>query len=177
MIKLEFTESIGIGYRHRTWTKIDDKPRKLSSLQNQFALSEYELSEEKAVQQFRVWLWCELKDKFNVVSTEMRQLASAHKQGRAVEVLVPKDALHGAVIVRAILWMADNLPDVATPKVRGSDPGPCYEPIVDEGMISTRAEIDPKYIVWIIGKTQSRIGVICGRNEAFVPEPSYQNME
>ena len=37
-------------------------------------------------------------------------------------------------------------------------------------MISTRAEIDPKYIVWITGKTQSRIGVICGRNEAFVPE-------
>lgn len=170
MVKLEFTESTGTGYRHRTWTRIDDGSRRLSSLQNQFALMEFEISEAEAVQQFRVWLWQELKDTFNVVSTEMRQLATAHRQGREVEVLVPKDAPHGAVIVRAILWLADHLPDVEQPAIRSSEPGPCYEPIVEDGMISTRAEIDPKYIVWITGKTQSRIGVICGRNEAFVPE-------
>ena len=135
MIKLEFTESIGTGYRHRTWTRIADGSRRLSALQNQFALMEFERSEAEAMQQFRVWLWQELKDTFNVVSTEMRQLATAHKQGREVEVLVPKDAPHGAVIVRAILWLAENLLDIERPVIRGSEPGSCYEPIVDDGMI------------------------------------------
>ena len=170
MIKLEYTEATGLGYRHRTWTSISETARKVSALQNQFALSEHELSEAEAVQQFSVWLWQELKDTFNVVSTEMRQLARAHKQGSVVEVLVPKDAPHGAVIVRALLWLADQLPEGKRLPIRGSEPGPCYEPIVPDGTISTRAEIDPKYIVWITGRTQSRIGVIVGYNEAFVPE-------
>jgi len=170
MIKLEYTEATGLGYRHRTWTSIGETARKVSALQNQFALSEHALSEAEAIQQFRVWLWQELKDTFNVVSTEMRQLALAHKQERAVEVLVPKDAPHGAVIVRALLWLADQLPTGERLPIRGSEPGPCYEPIVPDGTISTRAEIDPKYIVWITGRTQSRIGVIVGYNEAFVPE-------
>lgn len=170
MIKLEYTEATGLGYRHRTWTSIGETARKVSALQNQFALSEHELSEAEAVQQFKVWLWQELKDTFNVVSTEMRQLALAHKRGRAVEVLVPKDAPHGAIIVRALLWLADQLPEGERLPIRGSAPGPCYEPILPDGTISTRAEIDPKYIVWITGRTQSRIGVIVGYNEAFVPE-------
>src|SRR5690242_10032978 len=105
MIKLEYTPTTGLGYRHRTWTRIAEVPHQVSALQNQFALSEYERSEAEAVQQFRVWLWQELKDQFNVVSTEMRRLAQAHKQGKTVEVLVPKDAPHGAVIVRALLWL------------------------------------------------------------------------
>jgi hypothetical protein len=39
-----------------------------------------------------------------------------------------------------------------------------------DGTITTRADIDPKHIVWITGRTQSRIGVICGWNQALVPE-------
>lgn len=170
MIKLEYTPATGLGYRHRTWTRIAEEPHQVSALQNQFALSEYERSEAEAVQQFRVWLWQELKDRFNVVSTEMRLLAQAHQQGQTVEVLVPKDAPHGAVIVRALLWLADQLPTSEHVPIHGSEPGPCYEPIVPDGTISTRAEIDPKYIVWITGRTQSRIGVIVGGGEAFVPE-------
>jgi len=170
MIKLEYTPATGLGYRHRTWTRIAEAPHLVSALQNQFALSEYERSEAEAVQQFRVWLWQELKDRFNVVSTEMRLLAQAHQQGQTVEVQVPKDALHGTVIVRALLWLADQLPTSEHVPIRGSEPGPCYEPIVPDGTISTRAEIDPKYIVWITGRTQSRIGVIVGGGEAFVPE-------
>ncbi len=170
MVRLEYTESSGSGYRHRAWTRIGDGPRNVSPLQNQFALSECALSEEEAIQQFRAWLWRELQDRFNVVSKAMRQLASADKQGREVEVLVPKAAPHGAVIVRAILWLGEHLPPVELPTLRGSAPGPCYEPIMTDGMVTTRAEIDPKHIVWITGRTQSRIGVICGWNQALVPE-------
>ena len=170
MVKLEYTESISVHDRHQAWTRIDAEPHQLSPLQNQFALSEFALLEEEAVQQFRAWLWRELQDRFNVVSTALRQLASAHRQGQEVEIVVSKAALHGAVIVRAILWAAENMPPVELPAIHGSAPGPCYEPIVPDGMVTTRAEIDPKHIVWITGKTQSRIGVICGWGEAFVPE-------
>lgn len=170
MIKLEFTEATGLGYRHRTWTKIGESAHRLSALQNQFALWEYELSEEEALKRFRVWLWHELQDKYNVVSTEMRQLARAHKREEEVEILVPKDALHGAVIVRALLWLADNA-DLSEPiQTRWTEPGPTYEPILPDGTITTRAEIDPKYIVWIEGNRQSRIGVVVAYGQAFVPE-------
>lgn len=169
MIKLETTEATGLGYRHRTWTRMGDAPHKLSALQNQFALSEYGMSEEGAVQEFRGWLWQELQDPYNVVSTEMRTLVRAHKAGQAVEILVPQAAPHGEVIVRALLWLAKELHEGTTPAIRGSEPGPCYEPILPDGTITTRAEIDQQHLVWITGNTQSRIGVIVGYNEAFVP--------
>ena len=92
------------------------------------------------------------------------------KQGKEVEILVPKDAPHGDVIVRALLWMVENSEEVKLPAIRGSAPGPCHEPILPDGMLTTRAEIDPKHIVWITGRTQSRIGVICAYGQAFVPE-------
>ena len=170
MIKLEYTAATGVGYRHRTWTKIGASFHRLSSLQNQFALSEYGLAEAEAVKQFRVWLWHELQDACNVVTREMRQLARVHKQGEAVEILVPKAAPHGALIVRALLWLADHT-DLSEPtQVKGTGPGPTYEPILPDGTITTSAEIDPKYIVWIEGNTQSRMGVIVAYGKAFVPE-------
>ena len=170
MINLEYTEATGLGYRHRTWTKIGQSAHRLSALQNQFALWEYELSEEEALKRFRVWLWHELQDKYNVVSTEMRQLARAHKREEEVEILVPKNAPHGALIVRALLWLADNA-DLSEPvRTRATEPGPTYEPILPDGTITTRAEIDPKYIVWIEGNRQSRIGVVVAYGQAFVPE-------
>lgn len=170
VIKLENTESTGLGYRHRTWTRVGEEYRHLSSLQNQFALSEYELSEEEALQRFRVWLWYELQDVFNVVSTEMRRLARAHRQGKEVEVLVPKDAPHGPLLVRALLWLADTADLSEPPRGTGSEPGPTYEPILPDSAITTRAEIDAKHIVWIEGNTQCRIGVIVAYGQAFVPE-------
>ena len=170
MIKLEFTEATGLGYRHRTWTRIGQSAHRLSALQNQFALWEYELPEEEALKRFRVWLWQELQDKYNVVSTEMRQLARAHKREEDVEILVPKDAPHGALIVRALLWLADNT-DLSEPmQTRWTEPGPTYEPILPDGAITCRAKIDPKYIVWIHGNRQSRIGVVIAYGQAFVPE-------
>jgi hypothetical protein len=170
MVKLEYMESGGVRDRHQAWTRIGAEPYQLSPLQNQFALSEFALPEQEAVQQFRAWLWQQLQDRFNVVSRAMRELAIAHRQGQEVEVVVPKEALHGAVIVRAILWAAENLEPVELPAIRGSAPGSCYEPIVPDGMVTTRVEIDPRHIVWVTGRTQSRIGVICGWGEAFVPE-------
>jgi len=170
MIKLEYTEATGLGYRHRTWTRIGQSAHRLSALQNQFALWEYELSEEEALKQFRVWLWRELQDKYNVVSTEMRQLARAHKREEEVEILVPKDAPHGALIVRALLWLADNA-DLSEPmQTRWTEPGPTYEPILPDGTITCRAKIEAKYIVWIHGNRQSRIGVVVAYGQAFVPE-------
>jgi hypothetical protein len=170
MIKLEFTEATGLGYRHRTWTRIGQSAHRLSALQNQFALWEYELPEEEALKQFRVWLWHELQDKYNVVSTEMRQLARAHQREAEVEILVPKNAPHGALIVRALLWLADNA-DLSEPmQTRWTEPGPTYEPILPDGAIICRAKIDPKYIVWIHGNRQSRIGVVVAYGQAFVPE-------
>ncbi|MEZ4678221.1 MAG: hypothetical protein R2932_28800 [Caldilineaceae bacterium] len=133
-------------------------------------MSEYELSEEEALQQFRVWLWCELQDVFNVVSTEMRRLARAHRQDKEVEVLVPKDALHGPLIVRALLWLAENADLSEPPRGIGSEPGSTYEPILPDGAVTAKAEIDAKYIVWIEGNTQARIGVIVAYGQAFVPE-------
>ena len=56
MIRLEQTEATGLGYRHRTWTRVGEERRRVSALQNQFALSEVGLSEEEAVKLFRVWL-------------------------------------------------------------------------------------------------------------------------
>lgn len=170
MIKLENTESTGLGYRHRTWTRIGESPHRLSALQNQFALWEYELSEEEALKRFRVWLWAELQDTFNVVSTEMRRLARAHKREEEVEILVPKDAPHGALIVRALLWLADTADLSEPPRGTGSEPGPTYEPILPDGAITAKAEIEAKHIVWIQGNTQSRIGVIVEYGKAFVPE-------
>lgn len=170
VIKLEYTESTGIGYRHRTWTRAGDEARRLSALQNQFALSEYEKSEEEALQLFRVWLWRELQDRFNVVSTEMRRLARAHQREEEVEILVPKDAPHGALIVRALLWLAENTDLSDPPRGTGSDPGPTYESVLPDGAITTRAEIEPKYIVWVQGNTQSRMSVIVAYGQAFVPE-------
>lgn len=170
MIKLEYTEATGLGYRHRTWTKIGESAHRLSALQNQFALWEYELSEEEVLKRFRVWLWHELQDKYNVVSTEMRQLARAHKREEEVEILVPKDAPHGALIVRALLWLADNA-DLSEPvQTRWTEPGPTYEPILPDGTITCRAKINPKYIVWIEGNRQSCIGVVVAYGQAFVPE-------
>lgn len=170
MIKLEYTEATGLGYRHRTWTRIGQSAHRLSVLQNQFALWEYELPEEEALKRFRVWLWHELQDKYNVVSTEMRQLARAHKREEEVEILVPKDAPHGALIVRALLWLADNV-DLSEPmQTRWTEPGPTYEPILPDGAITCRSKIDPKYIVWIHGNRQSRIGVVVAYGQAFVPE-------
>ena len=170
MIRLEQTEATGLGYRHRTWTRVGEGRRRVSALQNQFALSEVGLSEEEAVKLFRVWLWKEMQDNFNVVWREMSELANAHEEGKEVEILVPKDAPHGDVIVRALLWMVENSEEVKLPEIRGSEPGPCHEPILPDGMLATRAEIDPKHIVWITGRTQSRIGVICAYGQAFVPE-------
>lgn len=170
MIKLENTESTGLGYRHRTWTRIGESQHRLSPLQNQFALWEYELSEEDALKRFRVWLWAELQDTFNIVSTEMRRLARAHKREKEVEILVPKDAPHGALIVRALLWLADTADLSEPPYTAGTGPGPTFEPILPDGVITAKAEIDPKYIVWIHGNTQSRIGVIVEYGKAFVPE-------
>ena len=170
MIKLEYTEATGLGYRHRTWTKIGESFHRLSPLQNQFALSEYALSEEEALKKFRVWLWAELQDRFNVVSREMRQLARIHKQDKEVEILVPKDAPHGAMIVRALLWLADTADLSEPPRTIGTEPGPTYEPILPDGVLTTNEKIDPKRIVWIHGNTQSRIGVIVEYGKAFVPE-------
>ena len=56
------------------------------------------------------------------------------------------------------------------PQTRANEPGPCHEPILPDGVLSTPAEIQPKHLVWITGRTQSRIGVICGYGQAFVPE-------
>ncbi len=105
-----------------------------------------------------------------MVSTEMRRLARAHQKEEEVEILVPKDAMHGALIVRALLWMAENADLSDPPRGTGSDPGPTYEPILPDGAITVRAEIEPKYIVWVQGNTQSRMGVIVTYGQAFVPE-------
>jgi hypothetical protein len=66
--------------------------------------------------------------------------------------------------------LAENADLSDPPRGTGSDPGPTYEPILPDGAITTRAEIDPKYIVWVQGNTQSRMGVIVAYGQAFVPE-------
>jgi hypothetical protein len=170
MIRLEYMEASGEGYRHRTWTKIGEDPWAVSALQNQFALAENDLAAGEAVQQFRRWLWREVKDPYNVVSTELRRLARAHQAGQTVAILAPKDAPHGAVIVRALAWLAATADLRPPPRIHGTDPGPCYEPILPDGAITTRADFDPNHLVWITGKTQSRIGVIVAYGQAFVPE-------
>ena len=111
-----------------------------------------------------------MQDTFNVVWREMSELANAHERGEEVEILVPKDAPHGDVIVRALLWLVENSQEVKLPQIRGAEPGPCHEPILSDGVLATRSEIDPKHIVWITGRTQSRIGMICAYGQAFVPE-------
>jgi len=95
---------------------------------------------------------------------------NAHEQGYDVEILVPREAPHGEVLVRALTWMLENSEEVKLPETRGAAPGPCHEPILPDGALSTPAEIQPKHIVWITGRTQSRIGVICGYGQAYVPE-------
>ncbi len=170
MLKLEHTENTGLGYRHRAWTKIGEERRRPSPLQNQFALSEYALGEAEALPRFRAWLWKEMQDGYNVVSKEMNELVGAHLAGIDVEVLVPQAAPHGQVIINALLWLADHHPPGPARVITTAEPAPCYEPILPDGVLSTRAEIDAKHIVWVSGNTSSRIGVIVGYNEVFVPE-------
>ena len=55
-------ESTGVRDRHQAWTRVGSEPYVLSPLQNQFALSEYALPEEEAVQQYRAWLWRQLQE-------------------------------------------------------------------------------------------------------------------
>ncbi len=169
MIKLEYTEETSLGYRHRAWTRIGDAPRNPSVLQNQFALSEYEISEEEAKNLYRAWLWKEMQDHYNVVWQALRQLVRAHKRGEEVEVLVAKDAPHGDVIVRALLWLAENVDVSEPPATRGSNPASCdqYSP---DGVLNVTSDINPKKIVWITGRTQSRMGVIVEAGKALVPE-------
>lgn len=169
MIKLEYTEDTGLGYRHRTWTRVGEDRRKLSALQNQFALSEFERTEDDAVRLFRLWLWQEMKDRLNVVWRELRELVRAHKRGEEVEILVPKTAPHGDVIVRAILWIAANIDVSEPPTIQGCEPASCdqYSP---DGVLNVASDIDPKKIVWITGRTQSRIGVIVQAGNVLVPE-------
>ena len=170
MIRLVNTEINDPSYRHRTWTKIGENRRQVSSLQNQFALAEYGLSADEAVQRYRRWLWRELQDPLNVVARELRLLAEADRAGLDVEILVPKDAPHGDVLIRALQWLnAEVTEGRNAPELRGSAPGPCHEPIFPDGVLAARAEIDPKHIVWVTGRTQSRIGVICAYGQAFVP--------
>ena len=59
-----------------------------------------------------------MQDTFNVVWREMSELANAHERGKDVEILVPKDAPHGDVIVRALLWMVENSEEVKLPEIR-----------------------------------------------------------
>jgi hypothetical protein len=146
-------------------------------LQNQFALREFGFEEKEALAKYRAWLWGEMKDKYNVVVHEMRDLVRAHHNGAEVDVKVPKDALHGAMIVNALLWLANNLPPQKVSPIHTSDPSPLYEPILPDGTISTRADIDPKHIVWVTGRTQSKIGVIVGWNEVFVPGVGVLNLK
>ncbi len=110
-----------------------------------------------------------MQDEYGVVWREMSALTTAHEKGEEVEVLVPKGAPHGDVIVRAILWMLENTEEVKIPQTRGTKPSACYEPILPDGVLSTSAEIDPRHIVWITGNTQSRIGVIREQGKALVP--------
>lgn len=169
MLKLEYTENTGMGYRHRAWAKVGEARYQPSPLQNQFALSEYGLSEAEALARFRPWLWGELQDGYNVVSKELKALARAHLAGQAVEVLVPKAAPHGQVIIDALSWLANHRPPRTLPVIATAAPAPCYEPILPDGVLSTRAEIDANHLVWVQGNTSSRIGVIVGYNEVLVP--------
>lgn len=169
MFKLEYTESTGLGYRHRAWTRAGEIQRQPSVLQNQFALSEFELAEGEAKALYRQWLWKEMQDHYNVVWREMRRLVRAHQRGEEVEILVPKGAPHGEVIVRALQWVAENgdVPD--TPPIAGSEPASCdqYSP---DGVLNVSSDIPPEKIVWITGRTQSRMGVIYEAGKALVPE-------
>lgn len=169
MINLEHTEQFSRWDKHKTWTKTGDEAPKISPLQNQFALHEFQMSEEEALAKYRAWLWGEMQDGYNVVGKEMQALVRAHLDNQAVAVLVPKAALHGPLIVNALRWLADQLPPAPVSPIRTAEPGPCYEPILPDGVLSTRAEIEANHLVWVQGHTSSRLGVIVGYNEVLVP--------
>ena len=89
MFNLEHTERFSAWDKHKTWTRIGDEAPRVSSLQNQFALHEFQMSEAEALAKYRVWLWGELQDGDNVVGKEMKALVRAHLASQAVAVLVP----------------------------------------------------------------------------------------
>jgi hypothetical protein len=168
MINLEYTRTTHPDWRHRAWVKVGESSYALSSLQNQYALSEYEMDQSEALSSYRRWLWSQVQEKYGVVVHEMRELIYAHQAGGEVTVKVPCGALHGTVIVNALLYLASHIAPPAP--VKGIDRrSPLHEPILPEGLVSTREGIDAKHIVWVTGNTQSRLGVIVGFGEVFVP--------
>lgn len=170
MINLTETESTNRWIQHRTWTRTKETSLGVSALQNQFALAEYELEEATALQLFRSWLWQEMQHSHGVVWREMSWLVNAAERGEEVEVKVAKGAGHGAIIVRALLWMLEKTHELPIPKATSSREGITIDDEISDGVLSTQAPIDPKHIVWMTGNTQSRIGVLSEWEKVFIPE-------
>lgn len=170
MINLTETESTNRWIQHRTWTCTEATHLGVSALQNQFALAEYDLDEAATLLLFRSWLWQEMHNSHGVVWREMSELVNAAERGEEVEVKVAKRAGHGAIIVRALMWMLDNTKELALPQAIGSRGGIAIDDEISDGVLSTQAPIDPKHIIWMTGNTQSRIGVISEWEKVFIPD-------
>ena len=155
--------------QHRAWTRIGDTHFRVSHLQNQFALAEFAIEPEEAVRLFRRWLWQEMEHDRGVVWRELSELATAHEEGQAVEILVPQGAKHGAVIQRAVKWMVEHTRQRTMPKRHDVEPSSTAWDIED-GTLTTNAEIDAANMVWITGRMQSRIGVLRDGTDVLVPD-------
>ncbi|MEM7124996.1 MAG: hypothetical protein AAF702_01635 [Chloroflexota bacterium] len=173
-MKLEYTHTSRWD-QHKTWTRIANGEYELSPLQNQFALCEWQRSVDEAADMFRYWLWAELQDDLNIVYREMERLALAEMYGQYVEILVPENAVHGDVIVAAVLWMLEAKLEV---EVARAIPDNDNESMASTWDLGDRwdwdEESEPDHrLIWLVGRTQSRIGAIVDENKAFVPEYGY----
>lgn len=170
MFKLSETESSNHWLQHRTWTRVGETHLRTSALQNQFALAELGLNAATSLTLFRSWLWAEMQDERGVVWREMAKLVNAAEAGEEVEIRVPTGAEHGDVIVRALLWLAQQTTARPIPKANGSVEGVCVIEEIEDGVLDTQAKIEAKHLVWVTGKMQSRIGIIWGWGQVYVPE-------
>ncbi len=162
--------------QHRVWTRIGDTHFRVSHLQNQFALAEFAIEPEEAVRLFRRWLWQEMEHDRGVVWRELSELATAHEEGQEVEILVPLGAKHGAVIQKAVEWMVEHTRQRTMPERHDVEPGSTAWDIED-GTLTTNAEIDAADMVWLTGRTQSRIGVLRDGTDVLVPEYGHISLE
>ena len=167
-IEISYLETDNRWIAHKLWRRIDDQKMRGSHLQNQFALAEYNLSPQDAATYFRIWIWEEMQDEYNVVWRELSELANAYEQGREVELRVPMGQLHGEVICNAIEWMVENTTEVQLPHIR-HQPARSLSTDISDGVLGVSSGANERRIVWVQGKTQSKLGVMPEPNQVLVP--------
>ena len=176
MLILSETDSANDAIQHRAWTRIGETHFRVSHLQNQFALAEWAIEPDEAIRLFRRWLWQEMQHGRGVVWRELSELATAHEERQEVEILVPRGAKHGEVIQRAVEWMVEHTRQRTMPERHDVEPGSTAWDIED-GTLTTNAEIDAADMVWVTGKTQSRIGVLRDGTDVLVPDYGHIPLE